>query len=145
MKRYISNLNFLVSLMVVDQITKAILSTRDFFCGLIAISLVKNFGLPFGIQSRSWVSFIIAALVLAILIKYYYSNHGSLSRTENFGFILIFAGAASNILDRIIYGYVRDLFDIGWGFVFNFADVYIVLGILLVSLNPRLKSSLSNK
>ena len=45
---------------------------------------------------------------------------------------LVFAGGFSNLVDRILFGCVRDFIDFVIFPVFNFADVFISLGVALV-------------
>ena len=52
-----------------------------------------------------------------------------------FAWMLIFAGAASNIGERILLGYVRDFIYITfykWTGVYNAADFYILIGIVIL-------------
>jgi signal peptidase II len=48
-------------------------------------------------------------------------------------------GAASNAVDRILYGAVADFFHFHWGewsfYIFNIADMAITLGVLLLILD----------
>ena len=62
-----------------------------------------------------------------------------LSRTEGslkkVALILMAAGVAGNLVDRILFGYVVDYFLLHWDdlsfAVFNFADVVIILAVML--------------
>ena len=50
-------------------------------------------------------------------------------------FTLIISGGASNLIDRIARGYVVDYVELNYilpGIVFNLADVFIVLGVILL-------------
>ena len=58
---------------------------------------------------------------------------------EKWGLFIIISGAISNIIDRIINGYVIDFIylhisNFYWP-AFNFADIYISIGILMVIIN----------
>lgn len=46
------------------------------------------------------------------------------------GIILIISGALGNLIDRVRLGFVVDYFDfrIIWEYVFNIADVFVVVG-----------------
>ncbi len=50
------------------------------------------------------------------------------------GFGLIAGGAAGNVLDRFIHGYVVDFISVGSFYVFNVADACITAGLALVAL-----------
>ena len=49
---------------------------------------------------------------------------------------MILSGSSGNLIDRIIYGYVIDYLDfniLGYNYpIFNFADMCIVIGIILI-------------
>lgn len=114
-----------------DQITKAIFAERDFFFIGIHFHPMQNealpFGLDFGNPSNFFVLFI-AYVVLGFVI----SRYGAVTRKVWWGKIMFIAGASANLVDRIMFGYVRDFIDLQLGFVFNLADVFIVIGLLMV-------------
>ncbi len=53
-----------------------------------------------------------------------------------FGLVLTFAGMAGNLIDRVMYGYVRDFIDVvifNYNFpIFNVADMAVVIGVILI-------------
>ena len=50
------------------------------------------------------------------------------------GILLIISGAIGNLIDRVRLGFVVDYFDfrIIWEYVFNIADIFVVLGTILL-------------
>jgi signal peptidase II len=58
---------------------------------------------------------------------------------SRFGLALIIGGAAGNLIDRVMYGYVLDFVDAyygGWHFwAFNVADAAITVGVGLMILD----------
>ena len=66
----------------------------------------------------------------------WYTNKRSEADHDTFGEMLVLVGGTSNFMDRLIYGGVVDFIQLSfgrWSFpIFNFADVYIVLGIALM-------------
>lgn len=50
--------------------------------------------------------------------------------------VLTFAGMAGNLIDRVMYGYVRDFIDVvifNYNFpIFNVADMAVVIGVILI-------------
>ena len=72
---------------------------------------------------------------------------GSTGRiVEKLALTLVFAGGASNLLDRLVRGYVVDYFAIQWKIlkkaVFNLADIFIFLGsaiLIVVQLTDGVK------
>ena len=128
------------ALILVDQITKLIFSSRDFFppeadpplAGFFRIHLVKNYGLGFSLNFGLVPNLILITAALGFFIYYYYKNRLNLSWLGKIFFSLIIAGALSNVIDRVYLGHVRDFLDLGLGFTFNFADAMIVCGLVLV-------------
>ena len=58
------------------------------------------------------------------------------SGVEKIGFSIIFGGSLGNIFDRLYYSAVIDFIDIHinnfhW-FIFNFADIFISLGVMVL-------------
>ncbi len=91
---------------------------------------MKNYGLSFALDFGLAANVILIVLGL-IFFAYYYSAHKSTnSKLLHSAYILIFAGAVSNIADRMYFGYVRDFLDLGLGFTFNVADVFVMLGLV---------------
>lgn len=104
--------------------------SEDF--GFLKFNLIKNNGIAFGLQLPQWliliaIIFILFGIIRAIVIvarKKKYFQFWSL--------VLIFVGAISNLIDRIIYGVVIDYVDFGWWPVFNLADVMICVGVVIL-------------
>jgi len=74
--------------------------------------------------------FLIAAALLATRLRF--------SRIAMVGLVLFLAGAASNLIDRMVLGTVVDFLNVGIGpirtGVFNVADVAIMVGIAILLL-----------
>ncbi len=82
--------------------------------------------------------FIIIAIVAVILLAALFKRTQPEEILTRFGVVLITSGAIGNVIDRIVYGYVRDFIDFvifGYDFpIFNIADIAICVGIFLVIL-----------
>jgi signal peptidase II len=124
-------------LIVVDQVTKLILWPRDFFFGMLHVHGVKNFGLLFSIDFGIVVNAIIILFAFVFLIYFFRRERLAESEFGKITLSLILAGATSNIVDRLVLGYVRDFLDFGLGFTFNLADLLIVFGLLGLLITPR--------
>lgn len=126
-------------LILVDQITKLIFWSRDFYIGFVHIHSMKNSGLAFSIDFGLIPNLIAIGIALAYFIYLYFSNRNEQGIFNKIFFILIFAGAISNLADRIYLGYVRDLFDLGLNFTFNLADLFLVAGLVgLLGINKKI-------
>ncbi|OGE76106.1 MAG: hypothetical protein A3C85_02385 [Candidatus Doudnabacteria bacterium RIFCSPHIGHO2_02_FULL_48_21] len=112
---------FFVGVLVVglDQITK-LYAAENF-------PIIKNPGMILGINLPGFFDAMLIALLLvlfAVLYIYYF-------RRPSLDFVLILAGAVSNLLDRFILGYVRDFIDAGIAMM-NIADIAVWLGIIFL-------------
>lgn len=58
---------------------------------------------------------------------------------ETIAFALLFGGGLSNLLDRVVYGCVRDFTVVSWFPAFNLADICLSIGagLFLITLVPR--------
>jgi lipoprotein signal peptidase len=130
---------FFIIFILIDQITKAIAS-RDFFILGLHMYPVKNSALPFGFNFGGPVNFIILLVVYVVAGWFVLRAGENKNFWMGFGKALFLAGAASNLADRIIYGYVRDFIDLNLGFVFNLADIFIVVGLGVILLVPNKKA-----
>lgn len=104
------------------------------------LSYVENRGIAFGMFHNGGnikhylllISTVIA--IVTILYLFFKDKNGSALKAFIFGMII--GGAAGNFYDRIVRGYVVDFFDFHLGNhhwpVFNVADSFITVGILLI-------------
>ena len=97
---------------------------------------VKNTGAAFGMFSGLGNPFFIAVSLVAMALIAYVLIKG---KDGYFCLSLILGGAAGNLIDRIIYGYVRDFIDVyiskhHWP-AFNVADSALTVGLLVLVLS----------
>lgn len=105
----------------------------DVIKNFFSITYVQNTGAAFGMFKNQKILFLIVGLVAILILVY------SFSKTDNkiakIAISMVISGAIGNIIDRLLYGFVVDMFDFHaiWSYVFNFADVCVVLGVALLS------------
>ena len=100
---------------------------------------IHNFGISFGLFSgliSPWILIILGLLVVAFI---FYLMKSASDMFEEWSLLIIISGALSNIIDRIFNGYVIDFIyfhykDFFWP-AFNFADIYITIGIIMIVIN----------
>ncbi len=106
---------------------------------ILDITHIHNFGVSFGLFSGTIPSFflVIIAMFVVFFIIFLYLN--SKDALERWGLFIIICGAMANIIDRFINGYVIDFiyFHINQFYwpAFNFADIYISIGIIMIIFN----------
>ena len=102
--------------------------------------LIWNEGIAFGLLSFN-DNFIYNIITLLILIIIVYLIRMLLHSTkiEKIAFILVIGGAFGNFIDRLIYKSVPDFIDFHYDnfhwFIFNVADIFISLGIIILIIN----------
>ena len=133
-------------LAALDQITKQLMfnvsgGIQGFSIPIIDkffhFTYVENHGGVFGLLQGKINLFTIASAVLIIyVIAVEYKNFKNYSKWTKIGVAVIAAGAAGNMIDRILRGYVIDMIDFRgiWAFVFNVADMYLTFGVAILLL-----------
>ena len=103
------------------------------------IILVWNSGIAFGLLSSENNNFyhIITLIIILINIFIIYMTFTS-DKIRSFFLVVILGGSLGNLFDRIYYSAVPDFIDLNYNgfhwFIFNFADVFITLGIICLIL-----------
>ena len=127
-------------LLLIDQITKFIFINKDIALipGVLKFHTVQNRGGAFGIGQNSTFSFIVAnIIVLGIIIKFINMQANQIDKKTGFALAMVLAGGFSNLIDRIFKGFVVDFIDVSELINFpnfNLADIFIVLGWILLAL-----------
>lgn len=106
---------------------------------VLARQVFKNRAFAFSLPLPPVVMYLIYAAALLGIIYYILKTHLKFSARDSVAWTLILAGALCNVFERIALGYVRDFIYITfsrWVGVYNFADFYIIIGIVLLLL-PR--------
>lgn len=104
----------------------------DFF----QITLIKNEGAAFGIMSGQALFLIAVPAAVIIGAIWYMVRHRELSRSFKTALTLIISGGIGNLIDRLMFGQVTDMFSFSvFPPVFNLADVFVTLGCVLLILN----------
>ena len=113
-----------VLVLLVDRLVKWIHLT------LSKDQTVRNTGMAFGMfQGNSTVILIVSILLL--IACFFRLRKSRLSGLAPIALSMIAGGAVGNMIDRMLYGYVIDMFPFfGW-FVFNAADAGVVAGAVL--------------
>ncbi|WP_122638352.1 signal peptidase II [Romboutsia sp. Marseille-P6047] len=97
------------------------------------LTYVENRGAAFGMFQNNQIIFIIVASIASIF-GLYYLHKKNMHIVGKVGILLIISGAIGNLIDRVRLGFVVDYFDfiIIWEYVFNVADVFVVVGTVLL-------------
>ena len=109
----------------------------------LRLALVHNTGAAFGFLSSAsgWqnIFFIVVALIACVVIVWLILRLDAHDLLLGTGLMLILGGAAGNLADRLIHGYVIDFLDVyyrAWHWpAFNIADSAITLGAVLLAID----------
>ena len=126
--------------LIVDRLTKYILfrnlspgESVRVVPGMFHITLVLNSGAAFGLFKGQSVFFTVSTALVIVFICLYIIRGGckDLFMLTALGFLL--GGAAGNLIDRILFGYVIDFLDFRIWPVFNIADASITIGAFILA------------
>lgn len=129
-----------------DQFTKWLAVTRlkdqasfVIWKGVFKLEYLENRGAAFGIMQNRQLLFAIGAVIIVCVIGFLY---GKMPHTKRFYLlricsVLICAGAAGNLIDRLRQNYVVDFFYFEFiDFpIFNVADCYVVAASILFAVS----------
>jgi signal peptidase II len=138
-------------IVILDQVTKALIRARfnlydevEVIPGLLNLTRVHNFGAAFGMLNAAdlpWKSVILGIVAAGALVGLasYAAALPESQRVTRIGLAFIIGGAAGNLVDRLMLGYVVDFVDFYWGgwhfWAFNVADAAITAGVTLMILD----------
>ncbi len=108
---------FIFSLILTDQVTKFYFFSRGDF--------ISNTGSLFGFFAGRNNLFILISFIAIGILFYFYEKEEDI----RLGLSFLIAGTVGNLVDRIMRGYVVDFIDLPYWPVFNFADMFITIGV----------------
>ena len=123
----------------VINLSKNSLDSELFSSKFLNIILVWNEGIAFGLFSfdeRNLYNFLTLIILIMIFVIFIMIIR-SIGPKKNF-LLMVLGGATGNLYDRVFYKAVPDFIDIHFEnlhwFVFNVADIFITLGVILLIL-----------
>ncbi len=105
----------------------------------------QNSGAAFGMFQNGNLVFTTLAFIVIGAIIYYYPQVEADDWTLRLAMGLQLAGAAGNLIDRLMFGKVTDFISVGTFPVFNIADSSITIGVLVLLLGVWIKERLEQK
>ena len=155
-RRFVFTLAAVSNLLLLDQLVKAASVSllkghppHVVLEGLFDLAYVENRGCAWGMfQGHVWPLAVFACAALALLLwkrKAVFPE----GKTGVVAEVLLHAGIVGNLVDRVVRGFVVDMFDFHWGVhhfpVFNVADAYITVAAGLLILLGLLESPHARK
>lgn len=144
-KNFFVNSLIVLSIFFIDRLSKIyviyldeiFLGSEIFSSKFLNISLIWNEGIAFGLFSfteKTFYNFLTIIIFIIILVIFFMiiKSRG----LKKYSLIMILGGAAGNFFDRVATKAVPDFIDLHVGdfhwFIFNIADVFITLGVILM-------------
>jgi len=135
-----------ILIILFDQLTKFIVERYLYFKqiavidNILLLTYVQNRGGAWGIFNN--IPFLFIVLVPIVVVGLFWYMSKSKNRLEIISVCMIIGGALGNYIDRLIRGYVVDFIDFRIWPVFNVADIFVVLGgVLLVVSTIQIKKN----
>jgi len=129
-----------IVVILIDQISKFFVvkflyqGQIDIIPNIFSLTYVENYGTAWGLfaEFNAVIQVILPIVIIGILM---YFSYTSKSKSDIVFSTFILGGAIGNYIDRMMRGYVVDFLDFKVWPVFNFADMMIVIGCVLMCIN----------
>ena len=128
-------------LIIIDQITKwnivqnfELYQEKVIVPGFFSLFYIQNEGAAWGIFQGKMVFFYLVTLLVVGYLIYMFQQEKNKTKLVGISFALILSGAIGNFIDRLLNGYVVDMFRLDFiNFpIFNVADVCLTVGVVLM-------------
>ena len=158
LKNFYLNLVIILIVFIFDRATKLYIlklaeveaSVDVYLTPYLNLFLIWNKGIAFGLFSidgsiiYNSITILISLIIITILFMMFKNNN-----IRRYFFALIAGGALGNFYDRIVYSAVPDFIDLHFygfhWFVFNIADIFITIGVLILILIEILDKNKSHE
>ena len=128
--------------LLLKYLVSTYLTTVNIIDNFFSLTYVLNDGAAFSLFASRIYLLILIAIICLFFIIYELKNNLD-DRVLSIGYSLVLAGLLGNFLDRLIDGYIIDYLSfkiLGYNYpIFNFADILIVVGIIIVIIKEILK------
>lgn len=103
----------------------------DIISGWLKFNFVGNYNIALSLPLRGGILIFIIIILIMLVVCYFLLSIKKEDLVSAFCMMLIALGAISNLIDRMIYGFVIDYFDVRFFSVLNLADIMITLGVMI--------------
>ena len=122
--------------LIIDQLTKMFIDkSRTIIEGIFYLNPVNNHGAAWSMFNNQTI-FLISVSLVILVILFRYQVFFKMNIRNKIAFGLVYGGLLGNLLDRVMFGYVRDFLDFtifGYNYpIFNLADTCLVIGVILL-------------
>jgi signal peptidase II len=149
MKRSLLGVALFVALVGCDHATKAVAESElrgrpptQVIGNLLALEYHQNHGIAFNLErfvpeALHLPLFSVGVIAVLGILFVAWRRRTEMPLHEGAAYACVAAGAAGNLIDRVMRGYVVDFIHLQYWPVFNVADALLVVGVLLLFLPQR--------
>ena len=156
-KNFIISFSLVLTIFLLDRLSKmyVIYLNKKFYASeffsskFLNIQLIWNEGIAFGLFSfdKNYLYNILTLLIFIVIVIIYFMLLKS-NGFQRYSLLMILGGAVGNFFDRVFAKAVPDFIDFHIGnfhwFIFNFADVFITIGVIFMILNEVINKKNEN-
>lgn len=139
-KRSILLICVVVIIILMDQVLKIWLQSVgeiSVISGILNFKVSENNSAAYGIGSNSTIMYVITnVIILGVILKFITTQNEFVDKKLKVFLSFIIAGGISNVIDRVLRGYVIEFIDFGQVInlpVFNLADLFVIIGWVAVA------------
>lgn len=124
-------------ILFIDQLTKFLIlnlldNSKILIPSLLEIEIIKNKGIAFGLNNGNLRNIIITIVILVVIIFVIKKQLKYINKNMLIFLGLILGGGLGNLVDRFLRGGVVDFIKVSTFPIFNIADIFIVIGSMLL-------------
>jgi signal peptidase II len=127
-------------IVLIDQVLKIWIQNVEeinIIPGILTFKISQNTDATYGIDSNSTIMYVLTNLViLSVIFKFITTQNEFVDKKLKIFLSFILAGGISNVIDRIIRGYVTEFIDFKQVInipVFNIADIFVLVGWIAIA------------
>ena len=130
----------IILLVILDQLVKYLVKTNiplggavPILPGILGLTHIHNTGAAFSMLSGARWFFVLLTVAFVIFGMWVLLTGRLRHPLGKWSWVLVLAGAIGNLIDRCLYGYVVDMFEVQFMHfaIFNVADIFVVVGGIL--------------
>ena len=130
----------IVLLVLLDQLVKYLVKTNiplgssvPFLPGILGLTHIHNTGAAFSMLSGARWFFVLLTVAFVVFGMWVLLTGRLRHPLGKWSWVLVLGGAIGNLIDRCLYGYVVDMFEVQFMrfAIFNVADIFVVVGGIL--------------
>lgn len=130
----------IILLVILDQVVKYLVRTNiplgssaPFLPGILGLTHIHNTGAAFSMLSGARWFFVLLTVAFVIFGMWVLLTGRLRHPLGKWSWVLVLGGAIGNLIDRCLYGYVVDMFEVQFMrfAIFNVADIFVVVGGIL--------------